>query len=512
VNLKTAAGVRTFESIAHEVADLVLEFGGALSGEHGDGLVRSPFMEKMFGPVLYDAFRTIKRTFDPQGLLNPGKIVDAPPLTANLRYGAGYQTPNPETYFDYADYGGMGGAVEMCSGLGACRKKLDGTMCPSYMVSGEEADSTRGRANALRLAMAGRIGESGLGDAGVFDVLDLCLECRACKAECPVGVDMARFKSEFLADYWRRHGTPLEARVLGDVHRLARWGSRLAPLSNWVINAPPVRSLNERLFGLDRRRSLPEFRRPRPRPAATADDAEVVLFGDTFTTYYEPEIAAAAFDVLTAAGVRTTLAGNVCCGRPKISKGLLADAAVLSERNLSALFPYAAAGKKILFCEPSCLSAVREDAPALLRGDAQQQARVVASASWLFEDFVRTVADRLRLRTGPPAILFHGHCHQKSMGLAAPAKALLAGIPGTTIVDADAGCCGMAGSFGYVKKHFDVSRRIAERKLVPAIRNRAPGTVVVAAGTSCRHQVKDFAGVEALHPAVLLKSLLEPPR
>ncbi|HEY3043704.1 MAG TPA: FAD-binding and (Fe-S)-binding domain-containing protein, partial [Vicinamibacterales bacterium] len=215
VNLKTEEGVRKFEAIANAVADLALEYGGALSGEHGDGLVRSPFMEKMFGPVLYEAFRTIKRTFDPHGIFNPGKIVDAPPLTANLRYGGGYKTPAPVTFFDYSEYGGLGGAVDMCSGLGACRKKLDGTMCPSYMVTHEESDSTRGRANVLRLAMAGRLGEAGLGDDGVYDVLDLCLECRACKAECPVGVDMARFKSEFLADYWSRHGVSVHARVLG---------------------------------------------------------------------------------------------------------------------------------------------------------------------------------------------------------------------------------------------------------------------------------------------------------
>ncbi|MBL8219736.1 MAG: FAD-binding oxidoreductase, partial [Bryobacterales bacterium] len=213
VNMKTEAGVRKFEAIANEVADLVLEFGGALSAEHGDGYVRSPFLKKMFGPVLYEAFRTIKKTFDPKGLLNPGKIVDSPALTENLRFGAGYKTANPKTYFDYSEYGGMGGAVEMCSGVGACRKKLDGTMCPSYMATRDEMHTTRGRANVLRMAMAGRLGEAGLGDEGVKQVLDLCLECRACKAECPVGVDVARFKSEFLADYYSRHGVPLRAKV-----------------------------------------------------------------------------------------------------------------------------------------------------------------------------------------------------------------------------------------------------------------------------------------------------------
>ena len=233
VNMKTEAGVRQFEAIASDSADLVLEYGGALSGEHGDGLVRS----LLHGTdVRAGALRTpsgdIKHTFDPGGIFNPGKIVDAPPLTGNLRYGPAYRAAQPTTFFDYSDHGGLAGAVEMCSGLGACRKTLDGTMCPSYMATREEAHSTRGRANVLRLAMSGRIGEAGLGDEGVRQVLDLCLECRACKAECPVGVDVARFKSEFLADYWRRHGTPLRAHMLGHVHHVSRWGSRCAPLSN----------------------------------------------------------------------------------------------------------------------------------------------------------------------------------------------------------------------------------------------------------------------------------------
>ena len=509
VNLKTEEGVRTFEAIANDVADLALEYGAALSGEHGDGLVRSPFMQKMFGPVLYEAFHTIKRTFDPHGIFNPGKIVGAPPLTSNLRYGAGYKTPNPPTYFDYSEYGGMGGAVEMCSGLGVCRKTLDGTMCPSYMATREEAHSTRGRANVLRLAMAGRLGEAGLGDNGVYEVLDLCLECRACKSECPVGVDMARFKSEFLADYWQRHGTSRQARLLGHARTLARWGSRFAPLSNWVMNSGPARVMNERLFGIDRRRMLPQFhRRTLERLARKQADAEVLVFNDTFTNHYDPAIGLAALDVLTAAGFRAGLAHNHCCGRPQISKGLLGSARALAERNTEALYPHTAAGRPILFCEPSCLSALREDVPSLLRGDAQRKARAIAASCMLFEEFLDNAFDRLQLRQGPPQILLHGHCHQKSMGLLAPARSLLSRIPGSTVVDLDAGCCGMAGSFGYAQAHYEVSRLIGERKLFPAVREKKPGAVVVAAGTSCRHQVKDFTGEEALHPAVLLQSLL----
>ena len=510
VNMKTDAGVRMFESIATEVADLVLEFGGALSGEHGDGLVRSPFMRKMYGTTLYDAFCTIKRTFDPHGIFNPGKIVDAPPLTANLRFGAGYVTPDPTTHFDYSEFGGFGGAVEMCSGLGVCRKKLSGTMCPSYMATLEETHSTRGRANVLRMAMAGQLGESGLGDQGVYETLDLCLECRACKAECPVGVDMARYKSEFLADYWARHGTALDARLLGSVRTIATWGSRLAPLSNWLADAAPVRYLNERLLGIDRRRTLPKFeRRTLAGRAPAADEhCEAVLFNDTFTNYYDPIIGTAALDVMTAAGLRTGLAQHGCCGRPQISKGLLGKAAKLAARNTDALYPYAAAGKPIVFCEPSCLSAIREDCPALLRGESRQRAEVVAKAAVLFEQFAETLLPWLTLAQGPPNILLHGHCHQKSMGLVAPAKSLLSKIPGASVIELDSGCCGMAGSWGYARDHFEVSRAIGERVLFPAVRARTPGTVVAAAGTSCRHQIHDFTGVDAVHPAVLLQSLL----
>ena len=534
VNLKTEAGVRAFESLANAVSDLVLEFGGALSGEHGDGLVRSPFMRKMFGPVLYEAFREIKRTFDPHGILNPGKIVDAPPLTANLRYGPTYRSHAPQTWFDYSAWGGMSGAVEMCSGLGACRKTLDGTMCPSYMATREEAHSTRGRANTLRLVMAGRLDESGLGDEGVREVLDLCLECRACKAECPVGVDVARFKSEFLADYWQRHGTPLRARALGHVHALSRWASRVPGAANALVGSGIVRSLNARLLGLHPDRPLPrwahhtlqaQWARDPARPPEPEGSRRAWLFNDTFTNYFHPEIGLAAREVLEAAGVTAGLAANVCCGRPLISQGLLQEARELAARNtkyLSSLVGRALPGAPggpdrvrptIVFLEPSCLSAMREDVPALLRGEQQQQARQIADACLSFEEFVERRAGAadgrgVPLREGPARVLLHGHCHQKSMGGVAPAKALLARIPGATVTDLDAGCCGMAGSFGYAREHFDVSRQIGERRLLPAARRLADGEILVAAGTSCRQQVADFTGVRALHPAELLQSLL----
>jgi len=523
VDLKTADGVRTFESIANDVADLVLEFGGALSGEHGDGLVRGAFTEKMFGPVLYDAFRTVKRTFDPEGLFNPGKIVDTPPMTSNLRYGAGYETAEPATFFDYADHGGLGRAVEMCSGLGVCRKTLEGTMCPSYMATREEKHSTRGRANTLRLAMAGRLGESELGDHDVHDVLDLCLECRACKAECPVGVDVARFKSEFLAGYWQRHGMPLRTRVIGHVHALSRWGSRLAPIANAAARSGVGRWINEQILGIDRRRTPPVFARrtfrqqfaSRSNPqseSAIRNPQSAILFADTFTNHNHPDVGLAAVDVLEAAGVGVRLAAHGCCGRPLISQGLLEEARSAAQVNADALYEAASRGERIVFLEPSCLSAVREDAPALLRGEAQRKARIVGEACMLFEDYVeqewKAGRIHLDLKAGPNTVLLHGHCHQKAMGLVPSTRALLARIPGSTVVDLDAGCCGMAGSFGYGKEHYDVSQQIGERKLLPAARAMAPGAVLVAPGTSCREQVAHFTAVKAQHPAQLLRSLL----
>jgi FAD/FMN-containing dehydrogenase/Fe-S oxidoreductase len=405
VNLKTEEGVRQFEAIACAVADLVLEFGGALSGEHGDGLLRSPFMEKMFGPVLYQAFREVKRAFDPQGILNPGKIVDAPPLAANLRFGPGYRTPDPPSRFDYAEYGGLGRAVEMCSGVGACRKKRDGTMCPSYAATREETHSTRGRANVLRLALSGQMPD--LGDAEVKEALDLCLECRACRVECPVGVDMARWKSEFLSGYWERHGMPFRAALLGDARTVAVWGSRLAPLSNWF------RGLGRLLLGMDRRRALPSFRRRTFADRFPIREGEVLVFRDTFNDHYEPEIGLAAVDVLRAAGRSPALAPNVCCGRPAISMGLLGKARTLAAANAEALLPAAEAGRKIVFLEPSCLSAVREDAPDLVPEEYRQKARRVAEACVLFEEFlegeIASGRAALPLKAGPPKVVLHGH-------------------------------------------------------------------------------------------------------
>jgi len=391
--------------------------------------------------------------------------------------------------------------------VGACRKKLAGTMCPSYMVTREENDSTRGRANILRMAMAGRLGEAGLGDEGVHKVLDLCLECRACKAECPVGVDVARFKSEFLADYHARHGTPLRARVLGGIAQASVWGSKLAPLSNWAAG------IGSRWIGIDSRRKLPQWRRRTFAEQAgrrSEGPSHITLFNDTFTNHYDPEIGIAAVEIMERAGHWVSVVRPGCCGRPLISQGLLKEAQEQAARTVEGLYEATQNGQKILFLEPSCLSAIKEDAPSLLRGEQQRKARVVAEAATMFEEFAEGLD--LPLRSGPSRILLHGHCHQKSMGLLDSTKALLGRIPGARLTDLDAGCCGMAGSFGYSAEHYDVSVAIANRKLAPAARAMKPGEVLVAPGTSCRHQVADLCGVEAVHPAILIRSLLDDAR
>jgi Fe-S oxidoreductase len=503
VNLKTAAGVRTFEAIASEVADLVLEFGGTVSGEHGDGLVRGPFMERMFGPTLYNAFREVKQTFDPEGIFNPGKIVNSPPMTQNLRFGAGYQTPRPYTWFDYSEYGGMSGAVEMCSGVGACRKKLAGTMCPSYMVAKDETATTRGRANALRLAMTGQLGD---GDRAVLEALDLCLECRACKTECPTGVDMARFKSEFLADYYSRAGVPIEARALGGIADAAKWAARFPGIANAVSSSPLVKHL----LHVHPKRHLPRWRgdtfEKQMAGRSRTVGKPVTIFNDTFTNHYDPEIGVAAVEVLERGGCAVNVVRPGCCGRPAISKGLLREARAGGAKLIAALAPVAERGEPIVFLEPSCLSAVKEDIPSLLRGKEKAQAERVSRACVGFEEFAATLDLPLRPATGK--ILLHAHCHQKSMGLQAQAAALLRRIPNPNVIELDAGCCGMAGSFGYSKEHYDVSVAIANRRLIPAIETMKPDDVLVAAGTSCRHQVYDLTQRRALHPAVLLRKLV----
>jgi FAD/FMN-containing dehydrogenase/Fe-S oxidoreductase len=524
VNLKTEEGVRKFKAIAEEVSELVLKYGGALSGEHGDGLVRSPFQEKMYGTVLYQAFRELKRATDPHNLLNPGKIVDAPPLTSNLRYGPSYVTPSVGTTFDFSADGGLLPAVELCAGVGACRKKSEGMMCPSFQATREEKDSTRGRANLLRLAITGQLGLRGFTDPHVHEVLDLCLECKACKSECPTNVDMARLKAEFLHQFYREHGLPRRNRIFGHVAELGRIGSALAPMSNWMTRGSLSRWLNEKLLGIDRRRVPPVFARRTlvQRFSAALDDGSpespgrrVLLFPDTFTNHFQPEIGEATIELLQRTGCGVTLGspGLRCCGRPMISNGLLDQAVANARHNIECLYEWSRSGGPIIACEPSCILTIRDDYPALLKGDLRSQAEVVAKACLTFEEFLESIlvseaGARLALKPGPRRILVQGHCHQRSLVGVGPMLGLLRLVPGSEVIDLDAGCCGMAGSFGYEVEHYEVSRLVGEQRLLPAVRHAGPDDVIVAPGFSCRLQIHHFTGREAVHPASLLRSSL----
>jgi FAD/FMN-containing dehydrogenase/Fe-S oxidoreductase len=516
VNLKTAEGVHRFEAIAGDVAELVLKYGGALSGEHGDGLVRSPFQEKMYGPALYQAFREIKSTFDPLNILNPGKIVDAPPLTANLRYGPAYLTPELPTTFDFSAEGGLTRAAELCAGVGECRKKRDGTMCPSYQATREEQHSTRGRANALRLALTGQLGLDGFTDPQVKEALDLCLECKACKTECPTNVDMARLKAEFLHQYHRLHGLPWRNRVFGNLATWSALAGPWAPLFNWLAGGRLVRWLNQRLLGIDARRPLPHlasgalprsfFREPplQGPPSQTG----VLIFPDTFVRHFEPAVAMATMKLLQKLGLQPRAAHGVgCCGRPMISSGMLTQAVQLARHNTRRLYPWAESGKPIIACEPSCILTIKDDYPALLRGAERRQAESVAAVCLTFEELL-TREKGLKFAPGPGRILIHPHCHQRALVGVQPLASILRKIPGAEVVDPDAGCCGMAGSFGYEAEHYEVSRLVGEQRLFPAVKQADPETVIVAPGFSCRLQIAHFTGRSAVHPVTLLRDLL----
>ncbi len=525
LNLKDARDVETMRRMAGEIRDLVQEFGGSMSGEHGDGLSRRHFNESLFGPQLYQAFREVKAAFDPEWRMNPGKIVDAPPMTESLRHSPAYRAAAIPTIQDFTRDGGFANAVELCSGVGACRKTGSGTMCPSYMVTMEEEHSTRGRANALRAAISGRLPLEALTGRDLYEVMDLCIGCKACKAECPSNVDMAKLKHEFLARYYGAHGVPLRARVFGHVAALGRIGSTTAPVSNWIMRSAPARWLLHRLIGVHAQRLLPVFTRQRfsrwfearperrdaPHGEATTlpGGGRVALIVDTFTEFYYPSAGRAAVRLLEAAGCRVELAPAACCGRPMISNGLLREAQALARRNIGRLQPLSDAGVPIVGLEPSCTVTLKDEYPDLAPGAA---ADAVGRDTLAIEEFLVMLHDRgirLPLKPWPRTILLHGHCHQKAMVGTQPSLAALRWLPDATVREVDSGCCGMAGSFGYEVEHHEVSLAMGERVLFKAVRALPPDALVVAAGASCRQQIFHGTGRRAAHLVEALEAALD---
>jgi FAD/FMN-containing dehydrogenase/Fe-S oxidoreductase len=498
-------GAQKMRAIAEEACALVKQYKGAYSGEHGDGLVRSEWIEPFFGPRLTACLAEIKSWLDPRGLMNPGKIVNPPRMDERVlfRFKPGYESAPPRPMLNWSEWGGFDKAVEMCNNNGHCRKFDAGTMCPSYRATLDEAHLTRGRANTLRLALSGQLGAEG--DQAVAQALDLCVSCKGCKRECPTGVDMARMKIEFLARYKARRGHSLRDRAIAYLPRYAPWAARLAPASNKLSEAL------KGALGFSVRRELPQWRPDyfvdRTRPLRGAG-REVVVFVDTFNRWFEPHNARAAMRVLQAAGYKVSAAQPMlpgrplCCGRTFLSAGMVEEAKVEARRTLDALRPYAARGVPIIGLEPSCLFSFRDEYGVLF-----EDAEGVARNAFLFEEFLAREPGSLRLKELGREVLLHGHCHQKAFDAMPAVEKLLGMVPGLKVSTVQTSCCGMAGSFGYEAEHYAVSMKMAELGLLPAVRG-APEALVVADGTSCRHQIADGAGREAWHVARVLEAAL----
>lgn len=515
INLKSETDIKKMHNIASEVRDLLMELGGAMSGEHGDGLVRSEWIESMFGPKIYQALREVKNAFDPDGIMNPGKIIDPPPMTENLRFGTKYNTIKIDTYFDYSAQDGFGRAIEMCNGVGACRKTLTGTMCPSFIATREEEHSTRGRANALRSVISGALPHKDFTSDRLYDVLDLCLGCKACKAECPSNVDMAKIKYEMLAHYRKANGLPLQNRLFGEIGSLAVLGSAFAPFSNWATNNPISKWIAEKLIGVDRRRDMPTFVHQsfekwfRKRQSPLTSDKKVVLFHDTFMNYSEPDIGKATVHVLESAGYEVILPTKQCCGRPLISEGMLDKAIENANYNIEHLHNFAEKGIPIVGCEPSCTSAITDDYVDLINTNKAKQ---VAEKTYSLEEFLLHLHDKdelsLSFGSEPRDILLHGHCHQRALAGIQPVQKMLELPQAHNVTVIDSSCCGMAGSFGYEKSHYELSMKIGELRLFPVIREKTGDFTLTASGFSCRHQLEHGTGIIPKHPIEVLSEAI----
>ena len=522
LNMKLEVDAKKMRAIAEEAFAMVREYKGSHSGEHGDGLVRSEFHAPMFGARMVRAFEEVKEAFDPAGLFNPGKIVRPPKMDDRslFRFKPDYRAEPMETALDWSEWLGFAGAIEMCNNNGACRKFDAGVMCPSYRVTGDERHLTRGRANSLRLALSGQLGPEAFTSDAMAETMKLCVSCKGCKRECPTGVDMARMKIEFLHHYTRRHGLTLHDRLIGDLPRYAPYAARFAWLANLRDRLPGAALLSERLLGLSAKRRLPAWRTDRfPTEAVEfgrPDGPEVVLLADTFNTYFEPDNLRAALAVLLAGGYRVHIAAPagggrpLCCGRTYLAVGRVDEAKAEARRTLAALRPFVARGVPVVGLEPSCLLTLRDEFTVLLPG---AETEALAERALLFEEFLTAEreAGRLVLDLGPiraKRALLHGHCHQKAFGAMGAVESALRLVPGLEVETIESGCCGMAGAFGYAAETYEISMKMGELALLPAVRAAGEDTLVVADGTSCRHQIRDGAGREALHVARVLQQAL----
>lgn len=514
INLKSLKGREQYRTIADRVAETVKKYQGTITGEHGQGLVRSEFSEYLFGEKLMGAFREVKQAFDPDNMMNPGKIIDSPPMDTPeiLRYTPDYNVIEFHTRYDWSGDNGFNGAVEMCNGAGVCRKEKVGTMCPSYHATLDEAHSTRGRANALRAAISGKL-PNDIGNPQVKDVLDLCLSCKACSHECPSSVDVAKMKSEFLSAYHDRNGTPMVTQLFGKIHQVNKLAGRFPGLSN-IMLTHPLGKRGAEMVGIPTERPLPLYAQKRftaldNYPHHAVPDA--VLIVDTFTEWNHPEVGTAVMTLAEKLGLKINvqrLPEQGCCGRPAISKGLLDDAKQMAHANVLGLYrqypdiPY-------IFIEPSCLSAFTDDYLTLVDPAIQPSAEKLStrcvSVEQYFAGQLAEKADILDWNDSAPEILLHGHCHQKALWGTADTLKLLRYIPNAQVSEMNTGCCGVAGSFGY--EHYEVSMKIAEDRLLPTIRDN-PNAIVTAPGTSCRSQIHD-AGHSVKHPIEVIAGMIK---
>ncbi len=525
-DLESENGIRKYAEFIDRAADLVVSYGGSLSGEHGDGQSRASLLPKMFGAELIEAFGEFKAVWDPDNMLNPHKVVDAYLPTENLRLGADYKPLEPETHFKFpADDGSFAKATLRCIGLGACRKSDGGAMCPSYMVTLEEAHSTRGRAHMLFEMLQSEVIRSSWEDEHVKDALELCLACKACKSECPANVDIATYKAEFLSHYYEKRRRPLKAYAFGLIEHWARLGSLMPGLANVFTQAPGSRHLLQKILGLAPQRQLPRlarmsFRRwvrwhrssifgeDRSAEPAPSKARQVVLWVDTFNNYFHPEVCRAALEVLEDAGFKVICSRRpLCCGRPLYDFGMLENAKNNLRQIMNALGPQIGAGLPIVVLEPSCASVFRDELHNLF--PANECADKLRNQTFLLSEFLQNYAPDYLPSKSSKKVLLHGHCHQKALMKMGHEEALLRRF-GVELESLDSGCCGMAGPFGFQEDKFEVSQAVAERVLLPAVRNATQDTLIVADGFSCREQILQGTGRPAVHLAEVLKMALNP--